>query len=105
MKKVSIFIIGILCYQLLPAQENVVATPATGGSSYYQPLIWRNAGPMRGGRSVTATGVPGNPLVYYMGTTGGGVWKTEDAGNNWKNISDGILKQDRWVQWLLHLLM
>ena len=61
-------------------------------TSYYKPLLWRNVGPMRGGRSVTSTGVAGNPLVYYMGTTGGGVWKTEDAGINWNNISDGFFK-------------
>ena len=58
-------------------------------ANYYKPLLWRNVGPMRGGRSVTSTGVTSNPLVYYMGTTGGGVWKTEDAGIHWKNISDG----------------
>lgn len=61
-------------------------------TSYYKPLLWRNVGPMRGGRSVTSTGVNGNPLVYYMGTTGGGVWKTEDAGISWNNISDGFFK-------------
>lgn len=58
-------------------------------NTYFKPLVWRNIGPTRGGRSVTAMGVKGNPLVYYMGTTGGGVWKTEDAGQTWKNISDG----------------
>ena len=61
-------------------------------TSYYKPLLWRNVGPMRGGRSVTSTGVAGNSLVYYMGTTGGGVWKTEDAGISWNNISDGFFK-------------
>ena len=61
-------------------------------ANYYKPLLWRNVGPMRGGRSVTSTGVTSNPLVYYMGTTGGGVWKTEDAGIHWKNISDGYFK-------------
>ena len=50
---------------------------------------FRNIGPFRGGRSVTATGVKGNDKVYYMGTTGGGVWKTTDAGISWSNISDG----------------
>ena len=53
---------------------------------------WRSIGPFRGGRSVTACGVVQNPLVYYMGTTGGGLWKTEDAGNSWINVSDGFLK-------------
>ena len=60
--------------------------------SHFNNLLWRNIGPMRGGRSVTATGVVQNQLTYYMGTTGGGVWKTEDAGQSWNNISDGFFK-------------
>ncbi len=54
------------------------------------PLKYRNIGPFRGGRSVTASGVIGDPLTYYFGTTGGGVWKTSDAGQRWENISDGF---------------
>lgn len=58
-------------------------------AAYFQPLKWRSIGPFRGGRSVAACGVAGDPLTYYMGTTGGGLWKTEDAGQIWANISDG----------------
>ncbi|WP_224485103.1 VPS10 domain-containing protein [Robertkochia aurantiaca] len=58
----------------------------------FKQLKWRNIGPFRGGRSVACTGVPSDPLTYYMGTTGGGVWKTTDAGITWKNISDGFFK-------------
>ncbi|MEL7122846.1 MAG: glycosyl hydrolase, partial [Bacteroidota bacterium] len=54
----------------------------------YNGLQWRNVGPFRGGRCVTVAGVTNNPMVYYMGTTGGGVWKTQDAGLSWNNISD-----------------
>ena len=57
----------------------------------YNNIKWRNIGPFRGGRSVTSSGVLGHPNIFYMGTTGGGVWKTEDYGSNWKNISDGFL--------------
>jgi photosystem II stability/assembly factor-like uncharacterized protein len=46
-------------------------------------------GPFRGGRSTAVTGVPGQPFLFYQGTTGGGVWKTDDAGQTWTNISDG----------------
>ena len=53
---------------------------------------WRNIGPFRGGRSTTSTGITGDDQIYYMGTTGGGVWKTEDAGVSWNNISDGYFK-------------
>ncbi|WP_210463066.1 VPS10 domain-containing protein [Rufibacter roseolus] len=59
---------------------------------YFKTVKWRNIGPFRGGRSVTASGVVNNPLVYFMGTTGGGLWKTEDAGQSWFNISDGYFK-------------
>ena len=58
----------------------------------YQNLNWRNIGPFRGGRSVAVTGVPGNPTEYYMGSTGGGLWKTEDAGISWRNLSDGFFR-------------
>lgn len=70
----------------------VQAQPELGLESYFKPVLWRNLGHTRGGRSVTATGVKGNTLTYYMGTTGGGVWKTEDAGQTWKNVSDGYFK-------------
>ncbi|WP_432410701.1 WD40/YVTN/BNR-like repeat-containing protein [Rasiella sp. SM2506] len=59
---------------------------------YFSPMKYRNIGPYRGGRSVAASGVVDNPLTYYMGTTGGGLWKTEDAGAHWNNISDGFFK-------------
>ena len=51
---------------------------------------WRLVGPFRGGRVTTVTGVPDRPMLYYMGATGGGVWKTENAGATWENISDGF---------------
>ncbi|MEO0332643.1 MAG: glycosyl hydrolase, partial [Bacteroidota bacterium] len=59
---------------------------------YYDALHWRNIGPFRGGRSTTATGVVGQPQTYYFGATGGGVWKTTNAGHSWNNISDGFFK-------------
>ncbi len=49
---------------------------------------WRMIGPYRGGRVTTVTGVADKPWLYYMGATGGGVWKTENAGTTWENISD-----------------
>lgn len=67
-------------------------TFAQTANDYFKPLKYRNIGPFRGGRSVTATGVAGNPMTYYMGTTGGGVWKTETAGQRWENISDGYFE-------------
>jgi len=49
---------------------------------------WRFVGPWRGGRVTTVAGVPSDPLLYYMGAAGGGVWKTTNGGLNWQNISD-----------------
>lgn len=61
-------------------------------SESFKPLKYRNIGPFRGGRANAGTGVIGDPMTYYMGTTGGGVWKTTDAGQHWNNISDGFFK-------------
>ena len=55
-------------------------------------IQWRNIGPFRGGRSLTAVGVPSKPLTYYFGSVGGGVWRTVDGGLEWENISDGFFK-------------
>ena len=86
----------LLCFLLIPlpicdaqsTQENADNTI----EEYFEPVKWRCIGPFRGGRSVAACGTPGNKLTYYMGTTGGGLWKTEDAGQRWTNISDGYFK-------------
>ena len=50
---------------------------------------FRGIGPYRGGRSCAVAGIPGDPLTYYFGGTGGGVWKTVDGGQSWSNVSDG----------------
>ena len=53
-------------------------------------INWRSIGPYRGGRASSVTGVSNSENTYYFGATGGGVWKTTDSGQNWKNISDGF---------------
>jgi photosystem II stability/assembly factor-like uncharacterized protein len=68
------------------------AKPAAIDSSAFRAMQWRNIGPFRGGRADAITGVTSNPMIYYAGYTGGGVWKTENAGTDWKNISDGFFK-------------
>ena len=70
----------------------VLITFGQEADQYFSSMKYRNIGPYRGGRSVTASGVVGDPLTYYMGITGGGLWKTEDAGAHWNNISDGYFK-------------
>ncbi len=82
----SCFLVGHLSAQV----------PASGTADDYNSIFktvkWRSIGPFRGGRSVAGTGVVGDPKTYYMGTTGGGLWKTGDMGITWKNISDGYFK-------------
>ncbi len=56
----------------------------------YDALEYRLVGPFRGGRSAAVTGVPNQPNLFYFGATGGGVWKTENGGRAWENISDGF---------------
>ena len=52
-------------------------------------LKWRSIGPYRGGRASSVTGVVGKSKTFYMGATGGGVWKTINGGQTWNNVSDG----------------
>jgi photosystem II stability/assembly factor-like uncharacterized protein len=61
-------------------------------ASFLSALEWRFVGPYRGGRVVAVAGIPDDPLVYYFGAAHGGVWKTVDAGRNWRNVSDGFFK-------------
>jgi photosystem II stability/assembly factor-like uncharacterized protein len=57
-------------------------------SALFKDLHWRNVGPFRGGRTRAATGVPGQPNVFYMGQVNGGVWKSDDYGRTWTPIFD-----------------
>jgi photosystem II stability/assembly factor-like uncharacterized protein len=69
---------------LAQSNGNVIIDPRT-----YQDLRWRSIGPHRGGRSTAAAGVRSQPNVFYMGATGGGVWKTENYGITWFPVTDG----------------
>jgi len=61
-------------------------------SERMEGLEFRCIGPYRGGRSTAVTGVRGQPLTFYFGGTGGGVWKTTDGGSNWEPMSDKDFK-------------
>jgi hypothetical protein len=56
----------------------------------YTSLKWRSIGPHRGGRVVAVAGHPTEKATFYFGACAGGVWKSDDAGQYWENISDGF---------------
>jgi photosystem II stability/assembly factor-like uncharacterized protein len=82
----------LLCLPSYAQKKNSTAAKAVLNfdEKLYKGMEWRNIGPFRGGRSAAVTGVSGKPNLFYFGSTGGGVWRTTDAGNTWENISDGF---------------
>ncbi len=74
---------------LLPFSSWAQMNNSSNEKNVFEELEYRCIGPTRGGRVTTVTGVAQQTGVFYMGSTGGGVWKTEDFGANWKNVSDG----------------
>ncbi len=85
-KHLTFFFFMLLFIPLTSQNTKISEDPM---ASYYKALEWRHIGPFRGGRSCAVAGVPNNPLLYYFGATGGGVWRTNDGGNSYENISDG----------------
>ena len=81
----TLFIINSVYSQKRSIQKNIQSY----NKELYSSIKYRLVGPFRGGRAGTISGVINNQNLYYMGTAGGGVWKTEDAGNTWEPISDG----------------
>lgn len=85
----------VLCAPLAPpilaqrATAPVAAATPTLDTTSFRELRWRSIGPFRGGRAAAGAGIPTQPLTYFAGYTGGGLWRTDDAGINWRNISDG----------------
>ena len=90
--------VALLLATQLDAQATRQPTPATAtrnaavapafDSLLYNSLRFRLLGPFRGGRSTAVAGFAAQPHTFLVGSTGGGVWKTEDAGMSWRNISD-----------------
>src|ERR1700757_3165790 len=94
-------IFGLMNVRMLLVMAIATLLPTVGrgqGSESLPPqtligkLKWRCVGPYIGGRVVTVAGVPTNNNLFYAGTVGGGVWKSNDAGLEWQNISDGKLR-------------
>ncbi|MFY8036321.1 MAG: WD40/YVTN/BNR-like repeat-containing protein, partial [Cyclobacteriaceae bacterium] len=94
MRKISVLFALLLIAYSGMAQKSKSENTITSSikADQFKGLKWRNIGPFRGGRANTIVGDPLNPMVYYVGYTGGGVGKTDDGGATWKNISDGFFK-------------
>ncbi len=89
-----LFIALILSVLFIPVFSQSKAKPIptntiTGVNELLQGLTYRNIGPARGGRSTAVAGFTTMPYTFLMGATGGGVWRTDDGGTTWRNISDG----------------
>ena len=90
----SIFLVAASA-PLAPRNGNARSVEAATLAPHVDPVLygdlrWRNIGPFRGGRSVAATGVTGDPRTFYFGAVGGGVWKSENAGLTWHPIMDAM---------------
>src|SRR5256885_752288 len=81
------FLIVLAATAIAGAQRGGDAPPADAGP--FGALRWRSLGPPRGGRSLAVAGSVARPHEYYMGATGGGVWKTVDGGVTWRSVTDG----------------
>ena len=90
MKKILSLIIITFIFSFDSFPQRKKNNRDTNKITYELPNIeWRSIGPYRGGRASTVSGSTKSENTYYFGATGGGVWKTTDSGQNWKNISDG----------------
>ena len=97
MKKFLLMVLSLFSLMIsssIEAQKKKTVMPVVTNSLSQDPILsaqsFRLIGPFRGGRAASGVGSYTDVNTFYMGATGGGVWKTTDAGNNWKNISDGF---------------
>ena len=84
-------LLGCACAAGLAGAAARAETPAQDTAtrnSVFRELRWRHIGPFRGGRTKSATGVPGQPNVFYIGAVNGGVFKSTDYGTTWHPIFD-----------------
>jgi photosystem II stability/assembly factor-like uncharacterized protein len=85
MRKIVLLLVAFIAIES-SAQKQQAAV--NSDSVLLSKMKYRLVGPFRGGRSAAVAGSYTNKNTFYFGATGGGVWKTTDAGSNWKNISD-----------------
>ena len=99
MNKIQLFrlllvslIVGAVVPGAVAAGTNTDAANVVVEPKLLEGLQYRSLNFSRGGRSTAVAGVVGDPLTYYFGGTGGGVWKTVDGGSSWQNVSDKDFK-------------
>ena len=85
--KIKYLLLALICACGTKATYAQIPNPPEHND--FPELEWRNIGPFRGGRSAAVVGHPSDPNRFYFGSTGGGVWQSDDAGQTWFNISDG----------------
>jgi len=92
-RKGELFVLSaVACMAVASTVSAQQAGPmAAYDTTYFGGLSWRSVGPVRGGRSTAVSGSSSRPLEYYFGATGGGLWKTTDAGTTWRPVTDGQL--------------
>ena len=73
----------------LPSPTLAQSATDLPSDEWFAAMEFRNLGPFRGGRVTAVEGIPDQPFTFYIGTTGGGVWRTTTGGQTWHNVSDG----------------
>src|SRR5260370_6561660 len=81
-------IVVILLTTVVGAQRGRGGAAQQADAGPFGALRWRSIGPPRGGRSIAVAGSASRPNEYYMGATGGGLWKTTDGGASWRAVTD-----------------
>lgn len=87
MKRLLLPLAGLISFTFVGAQKKQTVS-LNDDSLLFSKMKYRMVGPFRGGRSAAVAGDYKQKNTFYMGATGGGVWKTIDGGSNWKSISD-----------------
>src|SRR5258705_3314735 len=87
----KLLIILLLVPAVLAAQRGGGGGGNAADAGPFGALRWRSLGPPRGGRSIAVAGSMARPNEYYMGATGGGLWKTTDGGTTWRPVTDGLI--------------
>src|SRR5438046_6326314 len=97
LSKSLLVLLGLITTGALTVHPGVVHAQRGGGAALHADvgpfgaLRWRSLGPPRGGRSIAVAGSASRPYEYYMGATGGGLWRTTDGGTTWRPVTDGLI--------------